>query len=99
MQFAMKDVRPPRPTITYRGGDLSRRRLSRRLLRQTRPDNANPLFTYKILKNMSAANSSLPKSKSIDAGATAPAESRPSNFIRDQVIQDLKTKKYGDAII
>ncbi|MGA2966088.1 MAG: glutamine--tRNA ligase/YqeY domain fusion protein [Terriglobales bacterium] len=26
-------------------------------------------------------------------------ESRPSNFIRDIVIDDLKTKKYGDAVI
>ena len=27
------------------------------------------------------------------------AEPRPSNFIRDAVIEDLKTKKYGDAVI
>jgi len=27
------------------------------------------------------------------------SEPRPSNFIRDQVIEDLKTKKYGGAII
>lgn len=34
-------------------------------------------------------------------GATAPAESapRPSNFIREMFIEDLKTKKYGDAIV
>ena len=30
---------------------------------------------------------------------SAPSESRPSNFIRDAVIEDLKTKKYGDAVI
>ena len=30
---------------------------------------------------------------------SSPSEPRPSNFIRDQVIEDLKTKKYGDAII
>ncbi|MFZ3262654.1 MAG: glutamine--tRNA ligase/YqeY domain fusion protein, partial [Terriglobales bacterium] len=28
-----------------------------------------------------------------------PAESRPSNFIRDAIIEDLKTKKYGEAVI
>lgn len=33
--------------------------------------------------------------------ASTPAESapRPSNFIRDLVIEDLRTKKYGDAIV
>ena len=46
---------------------------------------------------MSAANPS--SSKSIEAGATSPAEPRPSNFIRDIVIEDLKTKKFGDAAI
>ena len=30
---------------------------------------------------------------------SAPSESRPSNFIRDAVIEDLKTKKYGNAVI
>ena len=30
---------------------------------------------------------------------SAPAEPRPSNFIRDTVIADIKTRKYGDAII
>src|ERR1700674_3173307 len=46
---------------------------------------------------MSAANSS--SSKSILAGTNSPAEPRPSNFIRDIVIEDLKTKKFGDAAI
>src|ERR1700674_500173 len=46
---------------------------------------------------MSAANSS--SSKSIEAGTTSPAEPRPSNFIRDIVIEDLETKKFGDAAI
>src|SRR5713226_5434489 len=46
---------------------------------------------------MSVANSSL--SKSNEAGANSPSEPRPSNFIRDTVIEDLKTKKYGDAVI
>jgi glutaminyl-tRNA synthetase len=33
--------------------------------------------------------------------ATTPAESapRPSNFIREMFIEDLKTKKYGDAVV
>ncbi len=30
---------------------------------------------------------------------SSPPEPRPSNFIRDIVIEDLKTKKYGDAVI
>ncbi len=30
---------------------------------------------------------------------SSPSEPRPSNFIRDIVIEDLKTKKYGDAVI
>ncbi|MGD0212015.1 MAG: glutamine--tRNA ligase/YqeY domain fusion protein [Terriglobales bacterium] len=45
---------------------------------------------------MSTTNSSPPKS---EESATTSPESRPSNFIRDTVIEDLKTKKYGDAII
>ena len=43
---------------------------------------------------MSIANSS-----TIEAAMSAPSELRPSNFIRDAVIEDLKTKKYGDAVI
>jgi glutaminyl-tRNA synthetase len=45
---------------------------------------------------MSVANSSV--SKSNEAGATSPAESRPSNFIRDIVIKDLETKKYNTQV-
>src|SRR6202521_1145756 len=45
---------------------------------------------------MSAANSS--SSKSIEAGANSPSESRPSNFIRDIVIKDLETKKYNGQV-
>jgi glutaminyl-tRNA synthetase len=41
----------------------------------------------------------LSSSKSNEAAANSPAEPRPSNFIRDIVIEDLKTKKYGDAVI
>ena len=44
---------------------------------------------------MSPANSS----NSNESGPNSSSESRPSNFIRDQVIEDLKTKKYGDAVI
>jgi glutaminyl-tRNA synthetase len=39
---------------------------------------------------------------SVSPSDTAPepaAEPRPSNFIRDAMIEDLKTKKYGDAVI
>jgi glutaminyl-tRNA synthetase len=43
---------------------------------------------------MSAANSSPD-----DAGPNSSPEPRPSNFIRDIVIEDLKTKKFGDAAI
>ena len=46
---------------------------------------------------MSTTNSSPPKSE--ESASSSPAESRPSNFIRETVIEDLKTKKYGDAII
>jgi glutaminyl-tRNA synthetase len=44
---------------------------------------------------MNAANASL----SNEAGGNSPSEPRPSNFIRDTVIEDVKTKKYGDAVI
>jgi glutaminyl-tRNA synthetase len=44
---------------------------------------------------MSATNS--PPSSEVDPNP--PAEPRPSNFIRDAMIEDLKTKKYGDAVI
>ena len=46
---------------------------------------------------MAIAN--LSSSKSDESGSNAPSEPRPSNFIRDTVIEDLKTKKYGDAPI
>jgi glutaminyl-tRNA synthetase len=45
---------------------------------------------------MSAANSS--SSRSNEAGANSPSESRPSNFIRDTVIKDLETKKYDGQV-
>jgi glutaminyl-tRNA synthetase len=34
----------------------------------------------------------------IEAAANAPAESRPSNFIRDIILDDLKTNKYGGRV-
>src|SRR5580700_5246167 len=46
---------------------------------------------------MSVANS--PASKLNEPDANLPSESRTSNFIRDIVIEDLKTKKFGDAVI
>ena len=33
------------------------------------------------------------------AAASAPAEVRPSNFLRDIIAEDVKNKKYGDAVI
>src|ERR1700733_264427 len=47
---------------------------------------------------MSPTNS-LSSSLPSEAAANAPAEPRPSNFIRDPMLEDLKTKKYGDAVI
>jgi glutaminyl-tRNA synthetase len=44
---------------------------------------------------MNAAN----PSPSNEPSGASPAEPRPSNFIRDAVIEDLKTKKFGDAVI
>ena len=44
---------------------------------------------------MSATNSP----SSSEVAVNSPADPRPSNFIRDAIIQDLKTKKYGDAVI
>src|ERR1700683_3598074 len=47
---------------------------------------------------MSPTNS-LSSSPSSEDAANPPSEPRHSNFIRDTVIEDLKTRKYGDAII
>jgi glutaminyl-tRNA synthetase len=46
---------------------------------------------------MNSAN--LSPSKSDESDTASPAEPRPSNFIRDTVVEDIKTKKYGNAII
>src|ERR1700740_3284780 len=46
---------------------------------------------------MSVANSPGPSPD--HAVPNPPADSRPSNFIRDAMIEDLKTKKDGDAVI
>jgi glutaminyl-tRNA synthetase len=40
-----------------------------------------------------------PANPSTEVAAKLPTEPRPSNFVRDIVIEDLKTKKYGDAVI
>jgi glutaminyl-tRNA synthetase len=39
-----------------------------------------------------------PSASEVEAANAIP-EPRPSNFIRDAMIEDLKTKKYGDAVI
>jgi glutaminyl-tRNA synthetase len=44
---------------------------------------------------MSAVNSS----SSNDSSPNSSSELRPSNFIRDIVLEDLRNKKYGDAVI
>src|SRR5271170_7700910 len=44
-------------------------------------------------------STNLSPSKSSETAASLPSELRPSNFIRDTVIEDIKTKKYGDAVI
>ena len=36
---------------------------------------------------------------STNPSGSAPAEARPPNFIRDIIIEDLRTKKYGDAAV
>ena len=38
-------------------------------------------------------------SSTIEPDVNWPSDPRPSNFIRDQVIKDLETKKFGDALI
>jgi glutaminyl-tRNA synthetase len=40
-----------------------------------------------------------PANPSTEVAAKLPTEPRPSNFVRDIVIEDLKTRKYGDAVI
>src|SRR5271155_5608346 len=44
-------------------------------------------------------STNLSASKSSEAAASSPSEPRPSNFIRDTVIEDIKTKKFGDAVV
>jgi glutaminyl-tRNA synthetase len=46
---------------------------------------------------MNTAN--LSSSKSDESDTSSPSDPRPSNFIRDTVIEDIKNRKYGDAII
>jgi glutaminyl-tRNA synthetase len=40
-----------------------------------------------------------PESKAVAAGIPAEPVARPSNFIREIFLEDLKTKKFGDAVI
>jgi glutaminyl-tRNA synthetase len=40
-----------------------------------------------------------PESKAVAANPPAESAARPSNFIREIFIEDLKTKKFGDAVI
>jgi glutaminyl-tRNA synthetase len=40
-----------------------------------------------------------PANPSTEVAAKLPTEPRPSNFVRDIVVEDLKTRKYGDAVI
>src|SRR5689334_9104297 len=39
-----------------------------------------------------------PQTPSPDPGASAPAEARPSNFVRDIILDDLKTNKYEGRV-
>jgi glutaminyl-tRNA synthetase len=41
----------------------------------------------------------LPSPKPAEADTNSPSAPRPSNFIRDTVIEDVKTKKYSEAVI
>ncbi len=44
-------------------------------------------------------NPSNPESKAVAANLPAEPAARPSNFIREIFIEDLKTRKFGDAVI
>jgi glutaminyl-tRNA synthetase len=99
MQFAMKDGRPPGATVIPEAAvPLDADYHAGCFVNPAQPPRIRSSH-IKYKKNMSAANSSLPKSGPIETGTSATPEPRPSNFIRDQVIEDLKTRKYGDAII
>jgi glutaminyl-tRNA synthetase len=99
MQFAMKDGWPPGATVIPEAAvPLDADYHAGCFVNPAQPPRIRSSH-IKYKKNMSAANSSLPKSGPIETGTSATPEPRPSNFIRDQVIEDLKTRKYGDAII
>src|SRR5277367_3202061 len=51
-----------------------------------------PKFSVAPRKAMSASN------PQTEAAASAPAESRPSNFVRDIILDDLKTNKYKGRV-
>src|ERR1039458_651972 len=48
---------------------------------------------------MLVMTTSNPESKAVAANLPAESAARPSNFIREIFIEDLKTKKYGDAVV
>jgi glutaminyl-tRNA synthetase len=99
MQFAMKDGWPPGAMVIPEAAvPLDADYHAGCFVNPAQPPRIRSSH-IKYKKNMSAANSSLPKSGPIETGTSATPEPRPSNFIRDQVIEDLKTRKYGDAII
>src|SRR2546422_5533932 len=43
-------------------------------------------------------NPSNPQTQAATSAQAQPAEARPSNFIRDIIIEDLKTNKYGGRV-
>src|SRR5215471_9634573 len=43
-------------------------------------------------------NASNPRAEAATKPALEPAEARPSNFIRDIILDDLKTNKYGGHV-
>src|ERR1700744_3223732 len=48
---------------------------------------------------MSATNPPPPSPVTAEVAPTSIPEPRPSNFIRDAIMEDLKAKKYGDSVI
>ena len=50
-------------------------------------------YGYRITAGMKTSN------PPAETAASPPAEVRPSNFLRDIIVEDLKTKKFGGAVI
>jgi len=57
---------------------------------RSRPQSAS---SYKMKFTMKTSN------PPADTGVNPPVEVRPSNFLRDIIVEDLKTRKFGDAVI